>query len=152
MSREILKSSGAFIVHGGKVLLFHRDDKPGVPDPGKWGLVGGSAEPGETYDEALCRECEEEIGIRPTDYKLGGVINYHDGYLHALYMVRLSDEEVSRIKKGEEGQGLGWFYPEEISNLDFGLALSIYFDNCLPSVINVVKNGLTRRGELNFIW
>jgi len=38
-------------------------------DPGVWGpSVTGKMEPGETYDETLAREVEEELGLKPSDY------------------------------------------------------------------------------------
>jgi mutator protein MutT len=35
---------------------------------GKWNGVGGKVEAGESIEQALLRECEEEIGIKPTAY------------------------------------------------------------------------------------
>jgi 8-oxo-dGTP diphosphatase len=46
----------------GWVLLQERDEHP-VLDPERWGFVGGSVEPGETYPEAAHRELAEETGL-----------------------------------------------------------------------------------------
>jgi 8-oxo-dGTP pyrophosphatase MutT (NUDIX family) len=35
---------------------------------GKWNGVGGKLEPNESLVDALVRECEEEIGVTPTDW------------------------------------------------------------------------------------
>lgn len=35
---------------------------------GRWNGVGGKLEPGETIDQALIRECQEEIDVTPTEY------------------------------------------------------------------------------------
>lgn len=46
----------------GWVLLQERDEHP-VLDPEKWGFVGGSVEPGESYAQAAERELLEETGL-----------------------------------------------------------------------------------------
>lgn len=51
----------AILYQAGHFLLQLRDNKPGIPYPGHWGLFGGHLEPGETPQEALRRELLEEI-------------------------------------------------------------------------------------------
>ena len=40
----------------GEFLLYLRDNKPDIPFPGYWDLIGGHVEEGETPEEALIRE------------------------------------------------------------------------------------------------
>lgn len=52
----------------GEILLYLRDNKPGIPFPNHWDLIGGHLEEGETPEEALVREVKEELNIDLTDY------------------------------------------------------------------------------------
>ena len=52
----------------GELLLYKRDNKPSIPFPGYWDLIGGHVELGETPEEALVREIKEELGIEIRDY------------------------------------------------------------------------------------
>ncbi len=68
---ELLQVAGALLVHPErKVLLHHRDDKPGISNPGKWALFGGHIEPGESPEETVERELHEELGLNVNNAQL----------------------------------------------------------------------------------
>ena len=46
----------------GAALLQHRDDKPGLPEAGRWVFPGGHCEPDETCAHGARREFLEETG------------------------------------------------------------------------------------------
>lgn len=52
---------GAVVIDAGRVLLVHRGQKPLL---GQWSLPGGAVELGETVEEAIVREVQEETGLR----------------------------------------------------------------------------------------
>ena len=47
---------------------------------GTWNGIGGKQDEGETIDEAMIRECQEEIGVTPIDYVLIGKIHFDVWY------------------------------------------------------------------------
>lgn len=54
-----------FLQRDGELLLAMKKRGFGM---GKWNGVGGKLEPGETVEQALIRETEEEIGVTPTNF------------------------------------------------------------------------------------
>jgi 8-oxo-dGTP pyrophosphatase MutT (NUDIX family) len=53
----------AIIVVGTDYLLQLRDNKHGIFFPAHWGCFGGASEAGETREEALVRELQEELAL-----------------------------------------------------------------------------------------
>ncbi len=49
----------------GRYLMQARDDKLGIFYPGHWGIFGGSIDAGETKEEAMRRELQEELCFEP---------------------------------------------------------------------------------------
>ena len=47
---------------------------------GKYNGVGGKLENNETPEEAMIRECKEEIGVTPTSYEKVGYIHFDEYY------------------------------------------------------------------------
>lgn len=65
----------ALIVKNGKVLLGQR--KKNGFGQGKWLGCGGKVEPGETIDEAMCREFKEEACVSVLEFVKRGVLTFH---------------------------------------------------------------------------
>lgn len=103
--------AGALLLHSTrKVLLHHRDDIPGISNPGKWALFGGHIEAGESPEAALVRELHEELGLQVTDPQL--FVRLHGAktkYFMYLVEVRAAKEALNLT----EGQGMDYFTPED---------------------------------------
>jgi len=54
----------AVLIRGGEVLLVRRSAQR-TAYPKCWSFPGGHVEAGETLEQALAREMDEEIGVRP---------------------------------------------------------------------------------------
>lgn len=63
-------SCKAIIFNNGKMLLLHNNPTGFLlghkPELGDWDLPGGRMEPGESEEQTLKREIQEELGIEPT--------------------------------------------------------------------------------------
>lgn len=66
-----------FFIEGNKVLLGEK--KRGFAK-GTLNGIGGKQDPGETIEQAMIRECREEIGATPIDYEQVGKINFDMWY------------------------------------------------------------------------
>lgn len=63
-----------FLVKDNQILLAMKKRGHGV---GHWNGVGGKLDANETVEQALVRECQEEIEVTPTSYKKMAVITFH---------------------------------------------------------------------------
>jgi 8-oxo-dGTP pyrophosphatase MutT (NUDIX family) len=105
----------AALVRDGLVLLVHRHpSRPAYPDC--WDLVGGHVEPGEQPDEAVRRECLEELGVHVHDPRpFPMAVGDPTLDLHAFVVTRWDGEPVNAAP--EEHDDLRWFSPGELADL-----------------------------------
>jgi 8-oxo-dGTP diphosphatase len=61
---------------GGRVLLVHRNRRPGDAHLGKYNGLGGKLEPGEDVAACMRREIREESGIECVELVLRGTISW----------------------------------------------------------------------------
>jgi len=108
----------------GQILLIKRPLTEKI-FPGKWSLIAGKMEWGETVEQALKREAREEVGVEVEVIRYTG--RYYDkpGRHPAKTIICLP--HICKIVKGEpkanqpeEVQEVRWFDPAEIKDLEMG--------------------------------
>ena len=118
-----MKKIAAIILENdnGEFLLALRDNKPGIPFPNHWDLIGGHVEEGETPEEALVREVKEELDIDLKEYsffKIYECLN-GDAYENTKYIytgkINIPIEEITLL----EGERPQYFTREEIPVVKF---------------------------------
>lgn len=113
---DLLQRSVAGItIERGKLFIAQRI--PGGALGEKWEFPGGKVEAGETDQEALIREYQEELGVPVTIGPLLGTATFEHRGLHTLYAYRVYFSGYD-FKLSEHTQW-GWASLEEICELDF---------------------------------
>ena len=108
--------AAALVVEDGKFMICQR---PAHKARGLlWEFVGGKVEPGETKEQALVRECREEIGctVRPLDIYMEVDHVYPD---IAIRLTLFRAAIVSGRPRRLEHADIRFIAPEEIPQYDF---------------------------------
>ena len=83
-----------------------------------WEFVGGKVEPGETKEQALIRECREELAIEVSVHEEFMTVTheYPDITVHLTLFCATIKEGVPKLM---EHSDLKWITPAEICNYEF---------------------------------
>ncbi|MEP4195025.1 MAG: NUDIX hydrolase [Aliishimia sp.] len=92
---------------GDKLVLLHRDDKPGLLWPGYWDMPGGGREGAETPLDTALRETFEEFTLRipPSFVHWGRAYTDSIGRTVWFFVGWIPGSSQSDIRLGDEGQG-----------------------------------------------
>lgn len=138
---------GAVVVDDGRVLLVQRGREP---LKGKWSLPGGMLEIGESLQQGVVREVEEETGLRVEPIELielldrivreegptGERVRYH--YVIADYLCRVVG---GSLKAASDAEAVRWAERTEW-NSHSALALD-------PITVRVIEAGWQRAAALD---
>ena len=111
--REVV---AALILDNGRFMVCRRPE--GKPRAGMWEFVGGKAEQGETLQEALVRECQEEIGVtvKVGEPYMDVTYDYPDIPVHlTLFHAEIAEGTPTPM----EHNTIGWISPADIPNYTF---------------------------------
>lgn len=119
----------------GQVLIARRHDD--AHQGGLWEFPGGKVEPGETVQQALLREFDEELGLCVTDARRLRRVGHDYGDRRVLLDVH-EITAVSGEAHGREGQPIDWVAPEVLWRREFPAAnLAIIRAVMLPSLLAI---------------
>jgi ADP-ribose pyrophosphatase YjhB (NUDIX family) len=128
------------------LYLLRNDPK----NPGCWGLPGGKVDPGENLQEAIQRECQEEIGMWPEIVKLVPIEKFTSADNHFSYntFFCLVGTEFTPVLNNEH-HGYAWVesgvWPKPLHP---GLWTTINFEEVLDK-IDTVKQFQISQSETN---
>ena len=111
-SRKVIVA--AAIITDGRVLACERSAPPEVA--GRWEFPGGKVEPGETDEQALARECVEELGVRvEVGARIGPDVTLaHGRAVLRVFAVQLLDGDEPRAL---EHTAMRWLSADELDSV-----------------------------------
>ncbi|MGL1810576.1 UNVERIFIED_CONTAM: NUDIX domain-containing protein [Serratia marcescens] len=108
MTDEAFGGAKIALLCDGFLLVYQRDDKPGIPWPGLWDLPGGGRENGETPLQCVQRETREEFGVAIAERQVVWRRRYDGilpGYPPTWFMAgMITPAQIAAIRFGDEGQ------------------------------------------------
>ena len=120
MSAEVIHVAAATIINDNNEILISQRAAD-VHQGGLWEFPGGKLESGESVQQALLRELEEELGIRANSYRpLIKITHQYPDKTILLDVWKVDD--YSGQASGREGQAIKWQAVEQLNQDEFPAA------------------------------
>ena len=118
--RRIIEVVGAIIRDGDRYLVGQR--AANKAQGGLWEFMGGKIEPGETPEQALARECREELALEiENEHIIDSVVHEYPEKTIRLTLISCSPKSGS-VPKALEHQQIRWVTRAEMDTMDFAPA------------------------------
>lgn len=133
MTRTGIRAS-AIIIKDNKILLIHRRRE------GReyWVFPGGGIEEGETGEETVLREVEEETGLVGKSAKLA-FMDFNVNAEHPFYFVEVEEGEAKLGgPEAERHSKDNWYYPEWVDLRKIG-KLNLFAESAKEKLIRLIK-------------
>ena len=118
--KRIIEVVGAIIRDGDRYLVGQR--AANKAQGGLWEFMGGKIEPGETPEQALSRECREELALEiENEHIIDSVVHEYPEKTIRLTLILCSPKSGS-VPKALEHQQIRWVTRSEMDALDFAPA------------------------------
>jgi len=108
-----------YVKQNGKTLMVHRNKKPNDIHAGKWNGLGGKFEAGETPEECIKREVQEEAGLLIQNPFLHGLLMFpnfkgNDWY---VFVFTANEFDGELLESSPEGR-LEWIDDDKLTSLN----------------------------------
>lgn len=121
----------ALLVRDGRALLVHRRPSR-LAYPDCWGLPGGHVEPDELPQQAVSRECLEELGVHiQAPRHVPMTVTDRNLEMHTFLVTSWKSEPFNATP--EEHDDIRWFLPSELPTL------TLAHPECLPDILNAIQ-------------
>ena len=130
--------TAAILVKDGKILIAKR--KPEEKQPDKWEFPGGKIEIGESAQECLKREMQEEFGIDVRVGKFLGESIYHYPHESIRLLAYLAEWQAGDLALKDHAD-YAWTQSDRLAEFDFAPADLPFVRKLISGHINI-SNGI----------